>query len=276
MSPVSRALSAICWFVAAAGPAAAVDAPRFFDPGSRLPAPLLGQLQTLRFVTTGDFPPFNSMGPTGNPIGYNVDLAREICRELALLDRCVIRALPMTEAIEALKGGQADALIAGLSISVATRAEFAFSLPYLSLPARFVTRRASARHDDDAWSGKRVGVAAGTSHERLLRDYFPDARVVTYTNPSWMLDDLKAGTLDAAFGDGMRLSLWLARADGQDCCAFWGGPLIAPEYLGFGLSIAARPGEDSLVSAFDAALRELERKGVTGELYLRYFPVGFF
>ena len=35
-------------------------------------------------------------------------------------------------------------------------------------------------------------------------------------------------------------------------------------------------GQDELLQAIDAALAALNEKGIYTELYLRYFPVGFF
>src|SRR5690606_7286484 len=109
-----------------------------------------------------------------------------------------------------------------------------------------------------------------------LRDYFPEAKPVTYSRTEWLYGDLREGKIDAAFGDGMRLAFWLAGADSQNCCAFTGGPYLAPEYFGAGLAIAARQEDAALADAFDFALREINVSGKFGELYLRYFPLSFF
>ncbi len=77
-------------------------------------------------------------------------------------------------------------------------------------------------------------------------------------------------------GDGMRFGFWLAGSDAADCCRFAGGPYLAPEYLGTGLAIAARPDETKLTDAFDYALQQISIKGIFAELYLRYFPVSFY
>ena len=41
-------------------------------------------------------------------------------------------------------------------------------------------------------------------------------------------------------------------------------------------AIAVPRGQDDLKQAINAALAALQEKGVYAELYLRYFPVGFF
>jgi polar amino acid transport system substrate-binding protein len=125
-------------------------------------------------------------------------------------------------------------------------------------------------------AGQRIGVIAGSAHERMLRDYFPDVEVASYVAQDRMFDDLKAGKIAGAFGDGMRLAFWLAGSDSAGCCRFSGGPYLAPEYLGTGLAIAAAKEDPVLARAFDYALHEISAKGTFAELYLRYFPVSFF
>ena len=47
----------------------------------------------------------------------------------------------------------------------------------------------------DKLQGKRVGVIAGSAHERMLRANFPGVKIVTYSRQDWMLQDLKAAKL---------------------------------------------------------------------------------
>ena len=46
------------------------------------PKPDWSWLVALRFVTETDYPPFNYRDEDGTLTGFNVDLARAICREL--------------------------------------------------------------------------------------------------------------------------------------------------------------------------------------------------
>jgi len=252
--------------------------PQFWDVKERLIKPDISSFARVRFLTTTDFPPFNFIDANGLLSGLHVDLARAICRKLEILDRCQIQALPWDELEPALERNQGDALIAGLAITPDKREKYAFTRSYLRFPARFVAGRASVLEEpiDAAVAGKRVGVLARSEHEAMLRDYFPDARPVTYSRAEWLFEDLRAGKLDAAFGDGMRLAFWLAGQESGDCCRFAGGPYLAPEYFGSGLAIAVRGGDAALADAFDYALREINMDGTFAELYLRYFPVSFF
>lgn len=261
-------------------PAAAADpaAPIFWDARERLPKPDLSTLERLRFLTTTDFAPFNFLDKSGRISGLHVDLARAICAELDIAAKCQIQALPWNELEQALLDGEGEAIIAGVAISEETRAIYAFSRPYLQFPARFLTRRSETPAEPlfKAVENQRVGVMAGSAHENMLRDYFPAARVVTYSREEWLLGDLKEGKIYAAFGDGMRFSFWLGDNASEGCCRFAGGPYLAPEYLGTGLAIAVAPDRQDLTAAFDFALREISVKGRFAELYLRYFPIAFF
>jgi len=274
----------IFWLVTAlmvaVQPLAAAESslPALWDSKERLPKPDLSQVQRLRFLTTTDFPPFNFLDDSGRLSGFHIDLARAICAELSLAGRCQIQALPWDELQGALEKGEGEAILAGISVTAQSRATYAFSRPYMIFPARFVTRRASPLDEPmaDRLLDQRVGVISGSTHERMLRAYFPGAKVITFDKPEWMYRDLRDAKLDAVFGDGMQLGFWLGGPEQQGCCRFAGGPYLAPEFLGQGLSIATTPENRALVDAFDYALQTISAKGTMTELYLRYFPVGFF
>ncbi len=267
--------------LAALGAAAAAEPviPDFWDDKERLPRPDLSAVERVRFLTTVDFPPFNFIDGRGRLTGFHVDLARAICEVLDLTQRCQIQALPWDELDKALAGGEGEALIAGVAVTGEAREKYAFTRPYLRFPARFVTRKGEQALGGPVHAsiaGKRIGVLGGSGHEAMLRAYFPKARPVTYSKSSWMLDDLREGRLAGIFGDGMRLSFWLGGEASAGCCAFVGGPFLAPEFLGEGLAIAV-PREDAvLAEAFDYALREISVNGTFAELYLRYFPISFY
>jgi polar amino acid transport system substrate-binding protein len=266
--------------VSACLPARAADPaiPDFWSSTERLQKPDLSGLQRLRFLTTVDFPPFNFLDSDGQLTGFNVDLARAICAELDILDKCQIQGLPFGELGAALDKGEGEAVIAGLAITQESREEFAFSRPYLRFPARFVMPKPTALSEPiyNKITGLRIGVMAGSAHERMLRAYFPDAKPVTFTRQDWLYESLRDRKIDGAFGDGMRFSFWLAGTDSKGCCRFAGGPYLAPEYLGEGMAIAVAKDDFPLAEAFDYALREITVKGKFAELYLRYFPVSFY
>ncbi|ODA93005.1 amino acid ABC transporter [Mesorhizobium sp. SEMIA 3007] len=258
--------------------AAEPQVPVLWDAKERLPKPDLSALPRLRFLTTTDFPPFNFLDGAGKLSGFHIDLARAICAELGIADKCQIQALPWGELEGALEKGEGEAIIAGIAATPQSRQTYAFSRSYLQFPARFITpkNKAFAEPVFDKLRSKRVGVLAGSAHERMLRDYFNTIQIVSFDGPEALYGDLKAGKIDAAFGDGMRFAFWLGGSDAGGCCRFAGGPYLAPEYLGTGMAIATRADNPALAAAIDYALQEISMKGTFAEFYLRYFPVSFF
>lgn len=252
--------------------------PVLWDAKERLPKPDLSALPRLRFLTTTDFPPFNFLDGSGRLSGFHIDLARAICAELGIVEKCQIQALPWNELNDALEKGEGEAIIAGIAATPESREKYAFSRSYLQFPARFIMPKAKAFAEPilDKLRSKRVGVVAGSAHEKMLRDYFNTVQVVPFDKPGDLYAGLKAGNIDAAFGDGMRFAFWLGGSDAAGCCRFAGGPYLAPEYLGAGMAIATRKSDTALAAAFDYALQEISIKGTFAEFYLRYFPVSFF
>lgn len=258
--------------------AAEPQAPVFWDSKELLPKPDLAALPRLRFLTTTDFPPFNFLDAQGRLSGFHVDLARALCAELGLAAKCEIQALPWDELDDALQKGEGEAILAGVAVTPEAREEYAFSRAYLQFPARFVMAKQKAVDEPlhDALEGKRVGVLAGSAHERMLRDEFAGMQAAPYEKPEDLRADLRAGKIDAVFGDGMKLSFWLDGAGSAGCCRFVGGPYLAPEYFGAGMAIAVKPRDTALAAAFDYALQQISIRGTFAELYLRYFPVSFY
>lgn len=269
--------SSIGWANTAYGQSAP-ELPSFFNQKERLPQPSLQNVTRLRFTTTPDFPPFSTLDSTGGLSGYNIDLAQAICQQLNLDAICQIEALPWSELEERLKNGETDALIAGVAPNAENRQDLAFSRPYLRLPARFVSTKqikflpTAAKEIQDMTTG----VIKNTAHEQLLKTYFPFLKSTSYSDRNAMLSDLQNGKISAAFDDGMSLAHWFDNEAGSACCHFVGGPYLAPQFLGNGLSITVAKNNPSLADSFNSALQALERKGTLRELYLRYFPTSFY
>lgn len=254
------------------------DLPLLFDARERIAKPDLSGLARLRFLTTVDFPPFNFIDQSGKLAGFHVDLVREICRELEIEAKCQIQAVTFAELQPALEGGQGEAVIAGIGTSSELRQRFAFSRVFMKLPARFAANRQAmgSALSIASLAGKRVGTVSGTTHEAMLKAFFPKLEMQSFPSRETMLAALKQGGIAAAFSDGMQLSFWTAGSDAANCCALIEGAYFSQRFLGEGLSIMNRKGDSALTQAIDHALLELSRKGRLNEIYLRYFPAGIY
>lgn len=275
-------ISALCvaFQAKAAGPgdvAIMPGLPLTFDVREHLPLPDISSYPRIRFATAADFPPFNFADQNGRLTGFNIDLVREICAALDIEAQCEVQALPFADLESALAAGQVEAVISGVAITPERRQKFAFSRPYMVLPARFAVSR-SALKPGMAVPGPdwRIGTVSGTAHDAMARAWFPGKDFESFDSQEALLDALKAGKIDAAFADALRLSFWVAGNAAGDCCALAPGAYVSERYLGEGLAIMVRPKDRILAAAFDHALSELSANGRLEEIYLRYFPQGLF
>ena len=249
-----------------------------FDSRERLPKPDLSSLVRLRFLTSTDFPPFNFTDQSGKLAGFHVDLAREICAELGIAEKCQIQALPFGDLKDALASSQGDAVLAGITVTPDLRKDFAFSRPFLMLPARFA-RNIKVQIDGTtaaALAGRRVGVIKETAHAAMLSAFFPAITAVPFDDAQSLFAAVKARTVDAAFADGLQLSFWVSSAAAEKCCAMFDGPYVSQQFLGEGMTVMLRQQDSALTAAINHALAMLSRNGKLQELYLRYFPYGLY
>lgn len=263
---------------AAAQQQAPVDLPILFDTRERIARPDLSGIVRLRFLTTVDFPPFNFIDQTGKLAGFHVDLVREICRELALTEKCQIQAVTFPELEKALVDGNGEAIAAGIAVTAELRKRFAFSRPFMRLPARFAVAKKATLSGETApaLDGKRVGVVAASAHEAMLKAFFPKVQAEAFPDRAALFASLKDGKVDAAFGDGMQLAFWTNGTEAAGCCRLFDGPYASERFLGEGLTIMLRKEDAALAGAVDHALLALSRSGRLQEIYLRYFPVNLY
>ena len=265
--------------ICAASVAIAADSvpiPNFWDPQHRVDRPETSNIRVIRFVTEDDYPPFGFALPDGSLSGFNIDLARALCEELRV--QCTVQPRRWDTMVEAIEQGRGDAAVASIAITPANRLRVDFTAPYYKTPARFVARNAVAIAEPgpDTLAGKTVGVVARSAHEAYLRAFFPRVSLRAYDNALALRSALKRNEVEIAFGDGVAFALWLNGTDASGCCAFRGGPFTESRFFGEGVGIAVRKDNQPLRRALDYALKRLSERGVYADLYLKYFPVGFY
>jgi polar amino acid transport system substrate-binding protein len=249
-----------------------------WDAGERLPKAVLTGLARLRFLTTLDYPPFNYLDGASHLTGFNVDLARALCEALEISDRCQIQAMPWEELQPSLKNGLGEAIISGVAASGTARQAMIFSRAYLRMAARFAVNKKTplAPPQGGGFGASVIGVTAGSAHEKMLRAFFPKATVVNFASADLLYKDLRDGKVAAVFGDAMGISFWLQGKASADCCAFSGEAYYSDAFLGSGMRIALKPEDAKLMQSVNFALKAVQESGVMDELYLKYFPVGFY
>ncbi len=257
-------------------PGAEVRIPGFGAPDLRPPKPRVGAVTSIRFLTAPDFPPFNFVDTTGSLVGFNVDIAREIC--LVMEIECTLTAEDWASLPLKLNQGRGDAVIASIATTALNRDSYDFSLRYHFSPARFVSR---ARPGDpqatpELLAGKTVGVVRGTAHAAYLAAFFGDAAVTGFANRAAARKALMDEEVEYLFGDGVSLMFWLNGTASDNCCRFIGGAFQESRYFGEGVGIMVAKGNDDVREVLDYGLFQLFESGKYLEIFLRYFPLSFY
>lgn len=226
----------------------------------------------LRFLTEADFPPFNYYDEEGVLTGFNVDLARAICLEASVA--CDVQVRPWDELMIALNRGEADAVIAGHTVSARLLQQVDFTDRYFHTPARFAGRRDGEKLEitPESLDGRRIGVTKGTTHEAYLKAFFRYSTIQTFDTVESTRDALASGKVDLIFDDGISLGFWVSGTGSRECCELRGGAFQEPKFFGDGLAIAVPKRDPALKSLLNRALRQVRHSGRFEELVLRYFP----
>ena len=228
---------------------------------------------SLRFLTEGDYPPFNYYDEEGILTGFNIDIARALCLEVQV--SCDIQVRPWEALVPALGRAEADAVIASIAITPQSLAKLDFSDRYYYMAARFIGRVSTAKLDvtPEGLEGKQVAVVKGSAHEAFLKAFFRDCRITAFETATLAREAVKDGKVELAFDDGTSLAFWLEGTQSSKCCEFKGGAYVEPKYFGDGVAIAVRKGDRQLQRLLNTGLDRLRASGRYEELFLRYFPV---
>lgn len=254
--------------------AAAPFRPLFWDPDNRPQKPI-GEITTIRFMISGDFPPFSFLDESGRPIGYDVDLARVLCEEIGA--SCTLQMRPFGELIRALEEKRGDAVLSGVAVGEDLRDRLDTTDAYLTTPGRFVMARdGHLTATPEGLAGRWISVVSGSTHEAFVLSRFPEAHVAAYPDETSARDALRDERVSVHFGDAIGLSFWLDGIASHGCCVFAGPAWLEPKVFGEGLRITVAKSNTRLRRHLDWALRKAAIDGRLGELYLRWFPRNYY
>jgi polar amino acid transport system substrate-binding protein len=142
----------------------------------------------------------------GNFIGFEVDVARKLARDMGV--KVEFHPTPLAFLIPDLLAGRTDIIIADLSIKADRALLVNFSNPYNSTPVTLATntKLSSQLSTLDALNKSEItiGALAGSTAEEMISVTIPNARIRTYDWDSQLFQDLVAGKLDAAVADSPR------------------------------------------------------------------------
>ena len=150
-----------------------------------------------------DFPPMGYMNDEGEVVGFDIDVAREVCRRLNI--ELVTQGIDWDEKEDDLNSGRIDCIWNGFSITPARDESMNLSDPYMKNEMIVVVSGESSLKALRDLKGCRVGVQSGSTAQEILEksEIYAEVTPVLYDTVVLALKELDEGKIDAAVVDSI-------------------------------------------------------------------------
>lgn len=247
-------------------------------------------LSSLTFATEGAFPPYNQTTPSGEIVGFEPDMIKEIAKRAGFNYKIVAQS--WGGMIPGLLDGKYDAIVDAVSITPKRQETINFTSPYINGGSGFVTTKDSSIPNlpgtgtrisltDDAASkpaidsiakllkGKTIGVQVATIQADFLKKYFGDiATIRTYPGGKDTFFDLDAGRVDMVMAAVPNLTAYVKRSNGNGALT---GYTFQNGVLGSGSAIGMRKDDTELQAKLNTAIDSMVKDGTMKALIVKWF-----
>lgn len=219
---------------------------------------------TLVVGTSADYPPYESVDPTGNFVGFDIDLITEIAKRMGV--EVEVKDMAFDALIAAVQEKKVDVVIAAMQSSPERDEKVDFSMPYHYQKDAFIVGADSTLVLNSAMdaAGHSIGVQTGTIQETWVLDNLVPKG--TSQDQIFRYERVDQGALDVKAG---RVEILFINADPAQKLADELGlkvALVTSETVIGGQSIALPEGEAALQAELDKYIEELEKDGTISQL----------
>ena len=248
--------------------------------------------EKVKIATEGAYPPWNLVDASGNLVGFEIDLAKDLCARMNVT--CEVVPQKWRGIIKGLNAGKYDAIMAAMSITEERKKLVAFSRNYAGTPNVFIMRKDNPAADfrtglerltlDDInseeqvaidaiiaeFKGKIIGVQVATTHANFADAYLGDHAEIRIYDFQHTIDlELYQGRLDAVIGDYAYWQPLIQTEQGKEYKIV--GPHMTGGPFGGGVGVAIRKKDQDLADLFSRAIAEMIRDGSLKKLAIKWF-----
>lgn len=218
----------------------------------------MANAQEITFAMEPSYPPFEFTNEKGEIIGFDVDVANAICKEIQAT--CKFKGESFDALISNLKAKRFDAAISAMDITESRAKQVLFSDAYYDSTASYVAFKGKATLE----TAKNIGVQNGTTFQQYTvaetKQYSPKA----YTSLQDAILDLKNGRIDIIFGDTAVLADMINK---EPEIQFVGEKVTNKKYFGNGLGIAMNKSNKALAESLNKGLAAIKANGEYQKIY---------
>jgi polar amino acid transport system substrate-binding protein len=219
-----------------------------------------------RYVIATDttFAPFEFQDEKGNYVGIDVELLAAIAKDQGFTYE--LKPLGFNAAVAALESNQADAVIAGMSITTERQQKYDFSDSYYDSGVVMAVSAASDTINGYAdLAGKRVAVKTGTEGAAFAESVKEQYKfnLVYFDESPFMYEEVKTGNSAACFEDYPVMGYGIAQGNGLK--------MVTEMERGSSYGFAVLKGKnEDLLAAFNKGLSNLRANGQYQTLLDKY------
>lgn len=232
-----------------------------------------------RIATDTTFAPFEYAEADGTYVGIDVELLAAIAEDQGF--EYQLDPVGFDAALQNVQAGQADGVIAGMSITDERKEVFDFSEPYFdSTVCCAVTSKSTVASLDDL-KGQNVAVKNGTMSQawaETLADKY-GFTMTTFDDSATMYQDVEAGNSAACFEDTPVMSYAISQyastkgSEGKDFKVIAEAEADSEFATPYGFAVN-KGANAELLSKFDEGLKDIKGNGTYDEIVGKYLSDG--
>ena len=209
--------------------------------------------------TNATFKPFEYK-EGGQVVGFDVDLAREIAKDLGA--ELKIEDMSFDGLLPALEGGRIDIAVAGMSVTEEREKNALFSEPYYQATQRIIVPEDSKIFNKSGLIGKKIGVQLGTTGD-ILASEIKGAKVIQFPAAPNVLQELASGRVDAVILDDAPANQYIV--------AFPGLKILGSAIGNESYAIAMKKSNTTLKENINQSINRMKEDGRMDTLLKKYF-----
>lgn len=220
---------------------------------------------TLVVGTEMQFFPFEYANEKGEPMGFDMDMARLIAKELGV--KIEIKDMEFTGLIPSLQSGKIDMIISGMTATLTRAKTVSFTRPYFvtGLCALLSKKKASDIKDVHELNSpdRIIAVKLGTTGDLITEKLFPKAKVNRFKEETACVREVVTGRADAFLYD--QLSLVKHNKQNPETTRVLAKPFTYEPF-----AIAIRKGDFDYLDWLNLFLETIHKDGRYQELYKKH------
>ena len=223
--------------------------------------------KVLKVGMSGNQPPFNAVSKSGQPMGFDVDLARAMAAAMKV--KLELKPMPFGELMSALESDQIDMIISGMEITPERSEVASFVGPYMMSGKSILTKNSvlAKVKGTEEFNRKDLKLVAlkGSTSSSFVSMATPEATLIEVADYDEGVAMILDGSADALVADMPICVLSVLRYPEAGLTTLSEPLTVAP------VGIAVNKNDSQFLNLVSNYLRSYEKVGLMGKLRKKWF-----